>query len=64
MYAEAAAQFTATGTADILIGQYIPLWGSPVTLISDNGQQFTSKLSNAICERLGINKISTSSYHP
>ena len=37
MYAVEAAQFTTAGTADILVNQYIPLWGCPVTLISDNG---------------------------
>ena len=64
MYAVAAAQFIAVGTADILIDKFIPLWGCPVTFISDNELHFTSKLSNAIYERLSINKINTSSYHP
>ena len=64
MYGVAAAQFTAVGTADMLIDQYIPLWGCPVTLISDNGLRFTASLSNAIYELLGTNKTSTSSYHP
>ena len=35
-----------------------------MTLISDNGMKFTSKLSVALYERLSINKINTSSYHP
>ena len=64
MYAVTAANFTAAGTADILIDQYITLWGCPVTLISDNGQQFCSKLSRAIYARLRISKIDTSAYHP
>ena len=63
-YATTAAEFTASGTADILVDRYIPLWGCPVTLLSDNGLQFCSKLSRALYERLGINKIATSSYHP
>ena len=46
MYAVAAAQFAAVGTTDIPIDQYVPLWGCPVPLISDNGLHFTSKLSN------------------
>ena len=32
--------------------------------VPDNGVQFTSKLSYALYERIGINKINTSSYHP
>ena len=34
MYATTAAQFTTSGTADILVDRYIPVWGYPVTLLS------------------------------
>ena len=64
MHAVAATQFTAAGTADVLVDQYIPLWWCPVMLVSDNGLHFTSKLFYALYKRLGINKINTSSYHP
>ena len=64
MYTTAEADFTASGTADILVDHYIPLWGCPVTLLSDDGLQFCAKLSRALYERLGVNKIFTSSYHP
>ncbi len=64
MFPVSAAQFTAAGTADIFINEYITLWGCPVTLLSDNGLQFTSKLSRIVYERLGVRKINTSSYHP
>ena len=40
MYATTEVEFTASGTADILIDCYIPLWGCLVTLVSDNGLQF------------------------
>ncbi|CAB1119842.1 unnamed protein product [Ectocarpus sp. CCAP 1310/34] len=56
--------FTAEGTADILVNRYIPLWGCPLNLLSDNGSQFCSKLSQAVCARLAIRKVATSSYHP
>jgi len=64
MYAVSAAEFTAEGTADILVNKYIPLWGCPVSLHSDNGLQFCSKLSHAIYKLQGIRKTATSSYHP
>ena len=40
MYTTAEAQFTAPGTADILVDRYIPLWGCTVTLLYDNGLRF------------------------
>ena len=45
MYAVTAAEFTAEGAANILINRYIPLWGCPRSMLSDNGLQFCSKLS-------------------
>ena len=33
-------EFTAEGTANILVNQYIPLWGCPRTIFSANGLQF------------------------
>eukprot|EP00904_Undaria_pinnatifida_P010283 jgi/Undpi1/6385/HiC_scaffold_20.g08866.m1 len=64
MFAVSAENFTAAGTADILLNEYIPLWGCPVTLLSDNGQQFTSKLATIVYDRVGIRKVNTSAYHP
>ena len=40
MYATTEAEFTASGTADILVDRFIPLWECPVSLLSDNGLQF------------------------
>ena len=59
-----AAEFTAEGTANILVNQYILLWGCPCTILSDNGLQFRSKLSQAVYQLLGVHKLDTSSYHP
>ena len=59
-----AAEFTAEDTVNILVNQYIPLWGCPRTLLSDNGLQFCSKLSQATYHLLGARKLATSSYHP
>ena len=64
MYAVSAAESTAEGTADILVNKCIPLWGCPVSLLSDKGLQFCSKMSHAIYKLLGMRKIATSSHHP
>ena len=48
MFSVSAAQFTAAGAADIFIDKYITLWGCPVSLLSDNGLHFTSKLARAV----------------
>ena len=64
MFAVTAAEFTAEGTANILINRYIPLWWCPRSILSDNGLQFCSKISHVEYEFLGVRKIATSSYHP
>ena len=56
MYAVSAAEFTAEGTADMLVNKYIPLWRRPASLFS--------KLSLAVFKLLGMRKIATSAYHP
>ena len=58
------AEPTREGTANILVNQYMPLWGCPRTILSDNGLQFCSKLSQAAYHLLGVHKLATSSYHP
>ena len=64
MFPVTAAAFTVEGTANILVNQYIPLWGCPRTMLSDNGLQFCSNLSQAVYQMLGVYKLATSSYHP
>ena len=64
LFPASAAEFTAEGTANILVNQCIPLWGCRRTILSDNGLQFCSKLSQAGCQLLGVHKLATSSYHP
>ena len=64
MFPVTAAEFTAEGTANFLVNQDIPLWGCPRTILSDNGLQFCSKLSQAACQLLSMHKLATSSYHP
>ena len=63
MFTVSAENVMATGTADILFNEYIPLWGCPVTLLSDNGQQFISKMATIIYDRVDIRKVHSSAYH-
>ena len=37
MFTVTTAEFTAEGTANILVNHFIPLWRYPSTLLSDNG---------------------------
>ena len=64
MFAVTAAEFTAEGTANILVNRFIPLWGCPPTLLSDNGLQFCAQLAIAAYRLLGVHKLTTSAYHP
>ena len=57
-------EFTAEGTANVLVNKYIPRWGWPRTTLSDNGLQFCSKLSQAVYQLLGVPILATSLYHP
>ena len=59
-----ATEFTAEDTANILVNKYIPLWGCPRTILSDNGLQVFSKLSQAVYQLLGVRNLATSSYNP
>ena len=64
MFPVTAAEFTAEGTANILVDQYISSWGCPRTILSDNGLQICSKLSQTVYQLLGVHELATSSYHP
>ena len=61
MFAVTAAEFTAEGTANILINRYISLWGCPRSILWDSGLQCCSELSYVVCELLGVRKSSPAS---
>lgn len=46
-----------------LVNKYMPLWGYPVSILSDNGLQLCSELWVAILKRLLIRKTTTRPYH-
>lgn len=56
MHTVTAREFIAEGTATVLVEQYIPKRGVAATLLPDNGNTFTAKLSNAVCFLLGSAK--------
>ena len=64
MFAVTTAKLTTQSTANILVNGFIPLWGCPSTLLSDNGPQFCARLATAVYKLLGIQKLTTSTYHP
>ena len=64
MFPVTASEFTPEGTANILVNQYIPLWGCPRTILLHNGLQFCPKLSQAEYQLLVVHRSATSSYHP
>ena len=63
-YAVTQDECTAEGTARIFVEQYIPLWGCPHTLLSDNGSEFVARLLLAIYKLMRIRKIATTAFHP
>ena len=55
---------TASTVADVFVNCIILRHGCPVQLLSDRGSQFLSGMFHRLSERLGIQKIFTSAYHP
>lgn len=55
---------TSEETCDALIHHVYSKFGAPKKLISDNGPAFAANLTKKICERLGMEKIFITPYHP
>ena len=55
---------TAQTTTQVLYNEYFLVFGFPQRLMSDQGTGFTSKVIQAMCSLLGIEKISMMPYHP
>ena len=54
MFAVTAAEFTAEGTANLMINRYIPFWECPSTLLSDSGLQLCAQLATSVYKLLHV----------
>jgi transposase InsO family protein len=55
---------TALSVARAFVDHWAYVYGPPVSLLTDNGPQFTAKFFQAACAELGIDKVFTTAYHP
>jgi RNase H-like domain found in reverse transcriptase/Reverse transcriptase (RNA-dependent DNA polymerase)/Integrase zinc binding domain/Integrase core domain/Chromo (CHRromatin Organisation MOdifier) domain/Retroviral aspartyl protease len=55
---------TALVVAQAFCDHWVFVYGPPVSLLTDNGPQFTAKFFQAVCAELGIKKLFTTAYHP
>jgi hypothetical protein len=55
---------TALSVSRALCDHWAYVYGPPVSLLTDNGPQFTAKFFQAVCSELGIQKVFTTAYHP
>jgi transposase InsO family protein len=53
-----------TTIADCFVNEVIYVFGCPEKLLSDRGSQFTSGMFKRLMQRLGVDKIYTTAYHP
>ena len=55
---------TVEECARVILRSWIPLFGVPSVITSDQGAQFTSSVWSALCRFLGIVHSPTTSFHP
>jgi transposase InsO family protein len=54
----------AATVADAFTREWLPRFGVPACITTDRGTQFSSSTWSSLCERLGIQHILTTAYHP
>ena len=54
----------AKTVAGALVERWITRFGCPVNLYSNNGTNFMSEMFRELCRIFGIQRISTTSFHP
>jgi hypothetical protein len=55
---------TALSVARALCDRWAYVYETPVSLLTDNGPQFTAKFFQTVCDELEIKKVFTTAYHP
>jgi hypothetical protein len=55
---------TANSIAKAFVENFVCLHGIPESIVTDQGQDFLSKIFTACCKLLQIDKIKTTAYHP
>jgi hypothetical protein len=55
---------TAEACVAAFVGTWVSRFGVPVTITSDQGRQFTSAVWSGLSQRLGVEHITTTAYHP
>lgn len=55
---------TALSVARAFCDHWVYAYGPPISLLTDNGPQFTAKFFLAVCSELGVHKVFTTAYHP
>ena len=55
---------TAETCANEVLNKFVSRWGCPLTIHSDQGRNYESKVFQELCKILGINKTHTSIRHP
>ena len=65
-YAEAYSlvDHTAQTAGDKLLTEFLCRFGAPLTIHTDQGREFESRLFQHLCEALGADKTRTTPYHP
>ena len=54
----------ANSIAQVLLEQYIPRYGCPVTLISDRGTEYVNQAIDMLSSKMKVNRKVTTAYHP
>jgi hypothetical protein len=62
--ATATNDISATAIANIITREWLPRFGAPATISTDQGRQFEVDLTVKLTEFLGSRKIRTTAYHP